>query len=386
MKIILINNLYGSLARGGAEKLVKLQAEALARRGHTVTVLATRPPGKYKISPQGYGVKLFFPWNIISYYHLNKLPAPLRLIWHAVDMFNVHSYFKIKSIIKRERPDVVITHNLKGVGFLTPRAIKRAGVKHIHTLHDIQLLHPSGLMYVGAEKKVDGLFARAYQWVNKKLFATVDVVVSPSQWLLDEHVRRGFFTNAARQVLRNPTSNVAAVHPPAQNTQPEFVFAYAGQMEHHKGVQVLLQAFERLRAKGIRATLRLIGDGSRTETLRRQAEPLGSAVTFLPWDHDRAAEEIARADCLVVPSVCYENYPTIIVEAQACGTPVVASNIGGIPELLHNGGGTLFSAGDAQALAAAMRRAAAGEVRWGSERAYNLQTIDSYVENLLQLC
>lgn len=170
------------------------------------------------------------------------------------------------------------------------------------------------------------------------------------------------------------------------NQKKRFVFLYAGQMEHHKGVHVLIEAFKELQKDKGEVQLRLIGDGSLKEKLQAQAQPLGDAVTFLPWDHERYQRELATAGCLVMPSICYENSPTVIIDALAAGTPVVASAIGGVPELLENGGGTMCTAGDAAALASMMKKAmdheqgvpvAAGQVR---------QTIDGYVEKLLQLC
>src|SRR3989338_1906483 len=219
MKILLINNLYGPYARGGAERVVERIAQELLRPKHEVAVVSSRPlkfsifnspargwsalGGQFSIKIQipntKYQILYFYPWNLISYYNLHKLPKLLRPLWHLINIFNIQSYFKIKNILKQEKPDIVMTHNLMGVGFLTPLAVEKLNIKHIHTLHDIQLLHPSGLMMVGEEKKVDGLFARLYQWLTKKLFASVDVVVSPSQWLLDEHVKRGFFAKAKKE-------------------------------------------------------------------------------------------------------------------------------------------------------------------------------------------
>ena len=400
MNIVIINNLYGPYARGGAERLVVAQAAELSKQGHTVTVVASRPPlfldsgsPRRLVARNDSGGadtkgEYFFPWNIASYYHLNKLPVPLRLAWHVIDMFNVQSYFKIKKLLKQKNADMVITHNLKGVGLLTPRAIKAVGASHIHTLHDIQLLHPSGLMYVGEEQAINGIFARLYQWVNKKLFANVDVVISPSQWLLDLHVQHGFFAGAKRAVVRNPAAGESGT----RNQELKrtgggmYTFLYAGQMERHKGVAVLLDAFAQMQKDGVHARLHFIGDGSLKSALQKQAEPLGDAVTFLPWEQQTYRQELAAADCVVVPSICYENYPTTIVDARAANVWVIASAIGGIPELLKNGGGIVCKAGDSMALAQVMQGAINGSVPFERAAASERQSIDTYIEKLLALC
>ena len=91
-------------------------------------------------------------------------------------MFDVGSYFKVKSILKKEKPDVVMTHNLKGVGYLIPKVIKGMGLKYVHTLHDIQLIHPSGLMIHGREQQINSIFAKLYVSVCRWLFGSVSKI------------------------------------------------------------------------------------------------------------------------------------------------------------------------------------------------------------------
>ena len=146
MKICLINNLYKPYNRGGAERIVELIAAGLQGARHEVFLITTKPIGR-KQKAESRKQKVYYI-NAL-YYNLNKLPKILRLFWHLCDMFDIGSYFKVKAILKKEKPDVVMTHNLKGVGYLIPSVIKNLGIKHIHTLHDIQLLHPSGLMMHG---------------------------------------------------------------------------------------------------------------------------------------------------------------------------------------------------------------------------------------------
>ncbi len=401
MKIVLINNLYEPYARGGAEQVVKTIADGLVEAGHKGVVVSTRPVVKsikltpshdsgskvHKVESQelattsndsnitSYSLLVtryfFSPWNIISYYNLHKLPAALRLVWHLIDMFNPQSYFKIKKILKREQPDLVMTHNLTGVGFLTPLAIKHCGIRHIHTLHDIQLLHPSGLMLVGKEKKVDGLLVRVYQWCNKKLFRSVDMVISPSQWLLDEHAQRGFFRKAKKMVMANPMSvkNSVGAYPSLSEEEEggggeqinhaclrsslvkrgigltNFIFLYVGQLAKHKGVELLVEAFMEL--NNDKCELWIAGDGD-YKILNIKYQTSNKIKLLGGKSHDEIKIIMSKAHCLVVPSLCYENQPTVIREAKQNNLPVIASNIGGIPEILNHE--FLFKAGDKESL------------------------------------
>jgi glycosyltransferase involved in cell wall biosynthesis len=380
MKVVLINNLYGQYARGGAERIAEAVADGLVKTGHDVVVVGTQPKevrSKTQILNTKYQILTFYPWNLIAYCNLHKLPKILRLPWHIINMFNVQSYFQIKKILQKEKPDIVMTHNLMGVGFLTPRAIKNLNIKLIHTLHDIQLLHPSGLMLVGQEKKVDSLVAKLYQWFNKKLFASVDVVVSPSQWLLDEHLKRGFFENAKKVVMGNPTNAKCRMQNAEFKNSENFIFLYVGQIEKHKGVELLIHAFADLKSN--KCELLIAGDGAESKKL----EVRSKNIKFLGRKNQDEVQSLMRqVNCLVVPSLCYENQPTVIIEAMQNGLPVIASNLGGIPEMLNSE--FLFQAGNRESLK--------NKMQWMMNGYQNLPVsphpffpAKDYIEKLLEL-
>ena len=155
MKICLINNLYKPYIRGGAETVVELIKDGLEKDRHEVVVITTKPIfGDHAEATRELGV--YYIGGV--YFNLNKIPKVLRLIWHLIDMFDIGGYLRVKKILKKENPNVVMTHNLKGISYLIPRAVIGLNMKHIHTLHDIQLLHPSGLMFYGKEKIINYYF------------------------------------------------------------------------------------------------------------------------------------------------------------------------------------------------------------------------------------
>jgi glycosyltransferase involved in cell wall biosynthesis len=135
---------------------------------------------------------------------------------------------------------------------------------------------------------------------------------------------------------------------------------YIGTISEHKGLHVLADAFDRLGA-GDRATLRVCGslgdypDYTRTVLEGFGTNPNVSLAGPVPYADLPAA--LDRIDVLVVPSIWYENAPLIVYSALTAGIPVVASDLGGLSELIEDGiNGLLFPAGDAAALAAALRR------------------------------
>jgi len=354
MKIVIINNLYGKYARGGAERIVEIVVDELVRRKHQVLVILAKPIKGVQPPIGGWTPTqdAFYPWNVISYYNLYKLPKFIHPLWHLINIFNLQSYFKIKKNLKSEKPDIVMTHNLMGVGFLIPLAIRACNIKHIHTIHDIQLLHPSGLMNVNEEKKIDSFFAKIYQVINKKLFFGVGVVISPSEWLMNEHIKRGFFKKAQRVILPNPINTPSCLARKVNDGSNKFIFLYVGQIEKHKGIDVLLESFIKLEGNNV---LWIVGDGKESQKSKvKSQKSKNDNIKFFGRKTSAEVQELMqKANCLIVPSLCYENQPTVIIEAVQNNLPIIASDIGGIPEMLNKK--FLFKAGDIASLKNKMR-------------------------------
>jgi glycosyltransferase involved in cell wall biosynthesis len=137
-------------------------------------------------------------------------------------------------------------------------------------------------------------------------------------------------------------------------------------LHQRKGIDRLLRALASVRDRGAPATLAIVGDGPERPALEALAADLrlDGAVGFLGMrDHAAVAELMRGADLLVLPSLA-ENLPTVVLEAQACGLPVVATDVGGTREALDPAAGRLVAPGDEQALAGAIAAAlAAGHDR-----------------------
>ncbi len=371
MKICLISNLYGDNARGGAERVVQAEAAALAAAGHQVTVIAgSAAAGRDDGSadPQAPGVKVvrYRPANIFFYSDAGRHGFFVRLVWHLLDIFNRSSARRLTELLRRESPDVVHTHNLMGLGFLAPRAIRKLKIRHIHTLHDVQLLHPSGLLDAAALRR-PGPAARVYIALMKRLFGSPAVVISPSRFLLDRHRERGFFKNSAAAVLPNPapTSAEASVGRPPGSP----VFLFVGQVEEHKGIRFLLDAWAEWPGSA-RAVLEIAGDGARGDELRELTKDAPGIRWLGRLEGEALRQAYDRASYAVLPSLVIENHPTVIGESFSRGTPVIAAASGGIPELVADGvDGFLFAPGDRAGLIAALDRAEKEAPAWPARSA-----------------
>jgi glycosyltransferase involved in cell wall biosynthesis len=390
MKICLINNLYKPYAKGGAERIVELQAEGLIKAGHEVFIISTKPlfgNKKSEIKNQ----KLYYLPGL--FYNLDKMPKILRLPWHLLDMFDIGSYLKIKSILKKEKPDIVITHNLKGIGYLVPKAIKSLKLKHIHILHDIQLLHPSGLFICGKENQLKSLPAKIYADLCRRLFDSIDTIISPSAWLIEIHTEKKIFQKSKKIILPNPISISSEEDEIKKKKNKIFRFLYAGQIENHKGILFLIKSFSIL-CQGFdrcRFELIIIGTGSKQKKAEKLARP-NKYIKFLGQKQKEEIKDLMKsADCLVVPSLCYENSPTVIYEAAVVGLAVIAARLGGIPELIYKLGGILFKAGNEGDLMHQMKWAmdnpeALKKISDKSQKKIKELKLSRYISKLLSIC
>jgi glycosyltransferase involved in cell wall biosynthesis len=132
--------------------------------------------------------------------------------------------------------------------------------------------------------------------------------------------------------------------------------AYVGEFRHIKGADLLIEAVARLRADGRPVTLTLGGDGEESEALKAQVArlDLGGAVRFI--GHVKARYGFSKGRLLVVPSRG-DSMPYVVIEAAAAGVPMVASNVGGIPEIFGPHTDALFAPNLATAMADAIESA-----------------------------
>lgn len=362
MKLVVISNLYPPYVRGGAEIFAHRMVHSLQDMGHEAIVITSAPYQRGALSfkksvHDGVPVYSFYPFNVYHYLNGSRYGVLLRILWHFLDIFNIHSAGIIRLILAKEKPDAVITHNLMGIGFLIPRIIKKLRIPHIHILHDVQLATPSGIILHEHENAFEHTLATyaGYTWLMRFLTRNISIVVSPTKYLLDFYRARGFFKQAESYVLPLPGPNTAEIHTPEVPTH-QLRLLYVGQLTSAKGPQILLEAVQYLGA--ISFTLRLVGEGPLLQALQLQYQH-DSRIIFEGKKDAQTLERVYReSDLVVVPTLCYENSPMVILEAQQYGVPVIASRIGGIPELIDDTvTGFLVDPGNSVKLAARIREA-----------------------------
>jgi len=334
MKIAVINNLYQPYNKGGAEKNCQKLITEAQDQGHDCFIITTKPKKETKInlSPKTY-------YLFSNYYFLNKKNIVYRLFWQIANIFNFFQGQQLKKILLTEKPDLVITNNLMGIGMRSFKIIKKLKIKQVHILHDVQLFYPSGLMFWQQEKKVNSLPAKIYQAISRSLTGSPDLIVSPSKWLLDEHTNKNFFKFSPKIILKNPTTITTEDNIKRNTTKTDCTFLFIGQIESHKGILFLINAFKKIPNDNIK--LNIVGQGSLLNQAKKIAQT-DKRISFLGFDNQIETEQLKTNDCLIVPSLCYENSPTVIYNALNYNLPIIASNLGGIPELFTDHQGLLF--------------------------------------------
>ena len=372
MKICLVTNHYPPTVQGGAEIYVDRLARALAGQ-HRVVVVTTEPgfhvAPRRETSREGTTIYRIAPANIA---HLTHLPHQLlpQTLYRAIDFFHPQIAASLAGILDRERPDVVHVHNWVGMSLAATVSTARRRAPIAITLHDYPLFcaygtvrHPDGHLC-----RPD-LPCRLLSAINRQLTRPIRLAISPSHYVLDEHIRRGFFKGAVHRVLPSGLGDPLP-HPPHKGEgetrmhddarkgaaeKGTFDVLFLGRVQSHKGIEVLIRAFRRMTSPNLR--LHVAGTGPSVEACKTLAEG-DDRIRFYGFvSGEMRRSLLENADCMVLPSLWPDNYPVSIQEAFAAGPVVIASRIGGIPEMVQDGvNGLLVEPADEAGVASAIDR------------------------------
>lgn len=304
-----------------------------------------------------------------------------RFFMSQIDLYGVVP--DLTELLRDFRPDVVHIHHLLLLGAEFPHIVRRTlpDCRIVMTLHDYYpLCHHDGLMVRTSGKELchksapdrchacfkdiplDRFVLREQHL--KALLRTVDRFIAPSQFLRQRFIDWGLDGDRISVIANGlPPRNGPARKDRQENDRP--VFGYFGNLNPWKGTTVLLEAARQLIEDGLRFELRVHGGApfqseSFKDEIARLFKKTASAVQQRgAYRREDIADLVAMVDCTIVPSIWWENAPLVIGEAQVQKKPVIASNIGGMAEMVHDGtNGLTVPPNDPRALAAAMRRIA----------------------------
>ena len=300
--------------------------------------------------------------EITSYSFFQKINFVLNLSWSC------SSYRQMKKILREFRPQVVHFHNT--FFMLSPSvyaACREENVPVVQSLHNFRLRCANGLFFRNNRVCEDCLKGSLWNGVRHRCYKNSRLITTLVVRILEEHWKRGTWTNmvdyyiAVTEFSRQKMIQ-AGIAPEKIVVKPNCVrwqFApsprggeyalYAGRLSPEKGVRLLLEAWRTL----ANIPLKILGSGPLMEELKNFVKNNGMKhVEFLGFvSGERYTQRLNGAKFVVVPSLCYENFPRIIVEAYACGIPVLASRLGAMQDLVRDfQTGRLFEPGNADDL------------------------------------
>ena len=292
---------------GGIFRHILDLAHGQADRGHHVGIIADSLTGGERAEA---ALKEIAPRLKLGVHRLaiHREPFPTDIL--------VWAHFM--RLIRGLKPDVLHGHGAKAGVFirLKPRS---PDTIRVYTPHGGSLHYP-----------LNTLKGALYSRLERALMNSTDLFLFESAFARDTYQRTiGTPKGLVRCVFNGVTAD--EFDPVAKAAEATDI-VYVGEFRHIKGTDLLIDAVARLRADGKRVTLTLAGDGEELESLKAQIQKHGLAETVRFIGHVKARYGFSKGRVLVVPSRG-DSMPYVVIEAAAAGIPMVAANVGGIPEI-----------------------------------------------------
>jgi glycosyltransferase involved in cell wall biosynthesis len=359
MKVMIVSSLYG-LNGGGAGIIAYNIAHGLAKTGHQISVVTIGGTRHYSLTEdQDVRIIRFQPINLYPFEEKDLHPPWQKFIWQLLDIYNFHCAGVYRKILVNEAPDIVHIHKMRGFSSaIWSVSLQMFPERVVQTCHDYESMSPDGLLRgaIGRMALHRQWPVRGYQLIRGRLSAGVSVVTAPSTFTLRRIIDSGLFPFAKSKVVVNThgwsQDQLRSIHERTSSLSGNGVrFLFLGRLESEKGIVELCEAFSQAFDKHPSMILDIAGWGALDNYLRRE---YGNhpGINFLGTIDGKMKEDVLhQAAVVVVPSLVDEVFGLVTVEAFAFGKPVIATNVGGLPELVSHGEtGWLIEAGNVQAL------------------------------------
>ena len=190
------------------------------------------------------------------------------------------------------------------------------------------------------------IFDKMYILYLRRISSSAHSVISPSKYLMDAHTRLGYFKNSEKVII--PTGcDLECKEKPKEKNNKKFLFI--GQLLEGKGILTAIKAFQKIHDKEVE--FHIIGRGPFEMRIKKEIKNNPGIILHGYVPHEKINSFLEECSFLVVPSIWPEPAALVINEGMRRALPVIASNIGGIPEFVQqNYNGFLFKAGDVNSL------------------------------------
>ena len=382
MRILLVNKFH--YRKGGAETYYLTVGSELERMGHKVAYFSMRHPDNLPCRWDKY---------FVTQREYNNVKSPFKAARDGIALvYSPEAKHNFQGLCEEFRPDVVHLNNVHRqitLSILDAPYLREYKVPVFYTAHDYVTVCPGYLMLDGDGRVCDACLedGRYRHCIERRCLKgsraksalaameasfnrahksnqRIDKVIAPSRFMRSKLIEGGwpegkvvFLQNFADDAILDRAANAGADATDREN--PYLLFF--GRLSIEKGVDTLLRAFDVALPK-LPQNMRLVvvGDGPDGADFKALASSLGCAsrIEFAGYQTGGALQAyVERASLAIASSRWRENMPYSIVEAFAAGTPVIGTNIGGIPELVDEGKtGFICEPGGVQSMADAISR------------------------------
>ncbi|SDU24245.1 Glycosyltransferase involved in cell wall bisynthesis [Polaribacter sp. Hel1_33_78] len=336
MKIAIINTLYAPNKVGGAEKSVQALAENFSALGNDIIVICL---GKEDVSYKLNGVTIYtvkikndyWPFDTANKSSFEKLK------WHLKDASNNKYNDFLHNLFLSYKPDVLFTNNISGFSTKVWRTASNLNIKIVHTLRDYYLQCPKTTKFKGNLNCLTLCNdCKLLSLPKKKDSSKINYLIGISNYILNDHIDKGYFNGVENEVIFNGFEIPEKKIPEKKNTN---TFGFIGQVNESKGIELILESFSKISS----SSWRFLIAGAVDEKYLKQLNKINSSVQIEYLGYMDSSKFFEMIDVLIVPSLWNEPFGRVVLESIINKKPVIASDKGGIPEILSNNKQFIFS-------------------------------------------
>lgn len=339
----MVSTFYPPYNFGGDGMQVYRLSNALARRGHSVDVFHCEDA--FLLLNKRAPDKEDFPSHPLVKVH--RLKSGTGFLSPLLAQQTGVAFFKsdLKNALETRGYDVIHFHNMSLIGIT---ALGYGSAIKLYTTHEHWLVCPTHVLWkfnseVCAGKSCFKCQLKAKRppqlWRNtdliKKMLRRVDCVLAPSRFTLEKHRAAGLDVRLEHLPHFLPASAAKTANSEKTKSPERSYFLFVGRLEQIKGAQNLIPVFRKLP----QYDLLIAGEGDYHQNLENQASDCPNIKFLGRVDQNRLHSLYQAAVAVVVPSICYETFGLIVIEAFARKTPVIVNRLGALPELIEESGG-----------------------------------------------
>jgi glycosyltransferase involved in cell wall biosynthesis len=326
MKILIIHNYYKS--RGGEDEVVDAEIRLLKEKGYEIIEFLKNSN------------------DVSSRFQYLKMPMYL--------FFSLKTVFELKKIIRTSRPDIAHIHNIFPI--ISPSVyyyLKKNNIPIIQTIHNYRFYCSNGLclknniicnkclklsfkniFQICNEKKIYDLMLKIiiYFMRRLKVFDKVSCFVAPSVFIKNQLIKSGMEENKIT-IRRNSLDILYDDYLKIKNSQDKY-FIFVGRLSKEKGILELIEIFKNLK----QIKLKVLGDGPLKRAIENNIKSNNLKNIELSGyiSGKNKYGLIFNSIAVLIPSICYENCPIVLLESLKLGVPVIGNNLGAIPEFIRD--------------------------------------------------